>query len=105
MEFHLDDLPPELADRVRAATGQPGHLSIRHANEWVVEALTGDRVTVMRLALADDGSVAEETCSFLLSEIEALNLDAEGTVSLRQAHSVATLPISDDFAQLLAARR
>lgn len=105
MDFDLDDMPEELADRVRAATGRPDHLSVRHAGEWVVEALTGDRATVMRLALDEDGSVSEVASSFLLSAIEALDLGAEATVTVREAHQLVTLPVSDTFAQLLAARR
>lgn len=105
MQFDLNDMPEELGARVRAATGHPDHLCIRHADEWVVEAVTGDRATVMRLTFNEDGSVSDTTSSFVLSAIEAVDLGPDATVTVWEANRVVTLPISADFAQLLDQQR
>ena len=101
MEYTLDDLPEALAARVRAATGEPDHLVIHRAAEWLVEALTRDRVTLMRLEVGDDDSIAETTDSFLLPMIEAVDSTADATVSFRGPDGRRFAPISEAFAAVL----
>lgn len=101
MHYDLDDMPDELAARVRAATGEPDHLWIRRTQEWVIEAVSGDRATVMRLALSESGSVAETTSSFVLGAIHAVDPGADATVTIRDRQQLVTLPISYEFAQVL----
>ena len=102
MEFSLEDLPEVLADRVRAATGQPRFLGVHRAGEWVVEALTGDRATVMRLDVRDDGSVSETTDSFDVDAIESIDATTDAVVTAGRAAHRITLPVSQAFAAALA---
>src|ERR1051326_4027346 len=101
MNFSLEDLPAAIADRVRAATGHPDFLAVRRAGEWVVEALTADRATVMRLQLREDGSVAERTDSFLVHSIESVESATDAIVSARVGDRTITVPVSEEFGAVL----
>ena len=82
-----DHLPPELHARVMAATA---HARIRHIAHrpspdpalphglWTVDALTGDRFVHQLLGLRSDGSVFEETRTFLTTEILDVTFHPEG---------------------------
>jgi hypothetical protein len=105
VEFSLDDLPFVIAARVRAATGAPQYLTIRRAGEWVVEALTGDRVVVMRLDVNDDGAVREHTDSFLVHTIERIDTTPEATVTATSPEQTITIPVSTGFARMLVSAR
>jgi len=82
-----DDLPPEIHSRIMAATAHADDRLIRRSDcsapgmpdrVWEVDALTGDRVVHMVLGLRTDGSVAEATRTFLISEIREISLDDDG---------------------------
>jgi hypothetical protein len=105
VEFSLDDVPAAVADRIRAATGEPQYLAIRRAGEWVIEALTGDRVIVMRLDVQDDGSVREQTDTFLVQRIDRIDATAEATVTVETSERAFTVPISSEFARMLVSAR
>jgi hypothetical protein len=102
VDFSLEDLPAAVADRVRAATGQPQYLAIRRAGEWIVEALTDDRATVMRLDVREDGSIAERTDSFLLDTIEPVDAATDAIITAGPAHHRITVAVSHTFAERLA---
>lgn len=87
----IAQLPEELASRVRAAAGQAGagYLLIhQRADEsdatgaqYLVEAITGDRITVMHLSSRPDASVAETTDSLVVSDVLEVMVD-EGRAEL-----------------------
>lgn len=73
---HMEGLPEELQSRILAATAHASHRGIRcrdpHSDSgpsYTVEAVSGDRVTLMRLWLRPDGSVDERTDSFTARDI------------------------------------
>lgn len=105
MDFSFEDLPDVVADRVRAATGEPQFLAVRRSGEWVIEALTGDRVTVMRVNVRDDGSVAENTETFLLGAIESVESATDAVVNARVGDRRVAIPVSEEFAALLASTK
>ena len=88
-----DNLPPEISSRVRAATAHASVRSVTHDDapdpelphgRWNVVALAGDRLVEMVLALRADGSVFEETRTFLVDQIVNVSQDADGvTIELR----------------------
>ncbi|MDP9419270.1 MAG: hypothetical protein M3P53_03830 [Actinomycetota bacterium] len=80
----LDDLPPELADRVRAAAAHADYRSIHHHDDgYLVYAHSGDRVVIMDLALAPNNSVAETTETLLASAIVGATAgDDEGVLEV-----------------------
>lgn len=82
-----DDLPSDVHARIMAATA---HARIRVIEKragsdpacpqgvWDVDAVCGDRFVHMTLGVRDDGSVAEETRTFLTSEILEVSFTGEG---------------------------
>ena len=73
-----DDLPPEIHARIMAATAHAGIRSIEKLSGaepesgqgiWEINAIAGDRFVHMTLGLRGDGSVSEDTHTFLTSEI------------------------------------
>lgn len=75
-DVDLDELPPELRSRVAAATAHARHRRISRVAaaadqpaSYLVEAVAGDRVTTMDLALRPDGSVAETTRSIETADV------------------------------------
>jgi hypothetical protein len=82
-----DDLPAEIHSRVMAATGQATTRRIEHLDSsdpglprgtWTVDAVTGDRFVHQVLGLRQDGSVSEETRTFLTADILEISLDDDG---------------------------
>lgn len=81
-----DDLPPEIHARIMAATA---HASVRSIEKladpepgsgqgiWEVNAVAGDRFVHMTLGLRGDGSVSEDTHTFLTSEILEVACDSD----------------------------
>ncbi|HVL97718.1 MAG TPA: hypothetical protein VM324_00280 [Egibacteraceae bacterium] len=100
----IEALPEQLQSRVLAATAHASHRRIRHLESdsgteaaYAVEAVAGDRVTLMRLLLRPDESVDESTHSFTTREIVGVDRDAseltvrgpEGTRSVKVAPETA----------------
>jgi hypothetical protein len=82
-----DDLPAEIHARVMAATAHATVRRIQHLDRtdadlpqgiWTVDAVSGDRFVHQVLGLRSDGSVYEETRTFLTAEILEISLDPDG---------------------------
>jgi uncharacterized protein YjbJ (UPF0337 family) len=82
-----DTLPAEIHARVMAATAHATTRQIEHVDTadpamprgiWTVDALTGDRFVHQVLGLREDGSVYEETRTFLTADIWEIALDNDG---------------------------
>jgi hypothetical protein len=82
-----DDLPAEIHSRVMAATADAKIRRIEHLEGsdpalpqgiWTINALCGDRFVHQVLGLRVDGSVCEETRTFLTAEILEISLDPDG---------------------------
>lgn len=85
-----DDLPPDIHARIMAATA---HATVRVIQKrpgsdpqcphglWDVDALSGDRFVHMTLGVREDGSVFEETRTFLTSEILDVSFAADGAAA------------------------
>lgn len=104
----IDQLPEELSARVRAATGKAGYLLIHERSEesdaleaqYLVEAITGDRVTVMQLALRRDASVSETTDSFLSSEIVDTSVAEErAELAVETPQGRRAVPVTPEMAE------
>lgn len=80
----LDELPEELAARVRAATTHATHRTVRSTGDsFGVWALCDDRVVVMALSLREDGSVAEATEAFVAEAVAEITPgDGDGNAAL-----------------------
>jgi hypothetical protein len=86
-----DDIPPEIHARIMAATA---HAAVRVIHRragsdpqcpgglWDVDAVAGDRFVHMTLGLRDDGSVFEETQTFLTTEIMDVTFSPEGDAAV-----------------------
>lgn len=103
----IEALPDQLQSRILAATAHASHRRIRRLESdsgtdaadaaYAVEAVAGDRVTLMRLSLRPDGSVDESTDSFTTRDIVGVDRDAseltvrgpEGTRSVKVAPETA----------------
>lgn len=80
-ETPIGDLPEELRARVLAATAHASRRSIRQEQDrYEVQALCGDRIVEMTLALRADGSVDEHTETFLAGEVEERSERADPVV-------------------------
>jgi hypothetical protein len=84
-----DHLPPEIHARIMAATAHASERVIRHSEQpetglpdgtWEVSALAGDRFVHMLLGLRGDGSVAEDTSTFLVADLLDVSFDADGAL-------------------------
>jgi uncharacterized protein YjbJ (UPF0337 family) len=82
-----DHLPAEIHSRVMAATAHAQVRQIEHHDVadttlpegvWTVDAVAGDRFVHQVLALRSDGSVAEETRTFLTTDVLDVSFDADG---------------------------
>jgi hypothetical protein len=76
------ELPDELRSRVLAATAHAEHRRVEFVPEgelpvWVVEAVSGDRLVLMRLALRADGSVDESTQTVTADQVVELHRGEE----------------------------
>jgi hypothetical protein len=84
-----DDLPAEIHARVMAATAHATVRRIHHVDRsdadlpqgiWTVDAVSGDRFVHQVLGLRADGSVCEETRTFLTADILEVSFDADGAI-------------------------
>jgi hypothetical protein len=102
--MNLDDMPPALAARARAATGRPDYLSVHCADGWVVEAVTGDVVTVMHFTDRPNGAVAESTHTFRMSMIVDLRTGSDAVVTVDGLEHI-DVAITEEFAEAIRRRR
>jgi hypothetical protein len=85
-----DNLPSDIHARIMAATAHAAVRSIQKRADsaecpnglWNVDAVAGDRFVHMTLGLRDDGSVSEETWTFLTSEILDVAFTEDGAASV-----------------------
>src|SRR5687768_2147939 len=86
-----DDLPSEIHARIMAATAHASIRVIHHrpgvdpqcpGGLWDVDAVAGDRFVHMTLGLREDGSVSEETQTFLTTEIDDVSLSSDGDTAV-----------------------
>lgn len=106
----INDLPEDLRSRVRAATGEPEYRMVYElpaesggSTEYLVEAITGDRVTVMRLSLRPDGAVNETTDSFPAREIvHVANEAQEAELIVQTQEGRRSLAVQPDTAAAVA---
>ena len=106
-----DDLPPEIHSRVMAATAHASVRSITHGEasdpelphgQWTVHALAGDRLVEMVVALRADGSVFEETRTFLIDQILKVFDDADGaTVELQGPSGPESMRVPEEIRRVL----
>lgn len=109
-----DPLPAEIHSRVMAATSHAQVRRIEHHHVpdatlpegvWTVDAVTGDRFVHQVLALRADGSVAEETRTFLTTEILEVSFDADGAaVSVSEPSGPASIRVPEVVARALSHR-
>lgn len=105
----IEALPEELRSRILAATAQASHRRIRRleahgevGTAYAVEAVAGDRVTLMRLSLRPDGSVEESTDSFTTRDI--VHVDAEASeLTVQGPEGTRSVPIAPDTAEAVRA--
>lgn len=109
----LAQLPEELASRVRAATGEPAHLIIHQRSvepdagqQYLVEALTDDRITVMHVSLERDDSVSEATESLTLGDVlEVVVVETGAELVVQTSSGQHAVPVSTDMASTVQAAR
>lgn len=86
-----DDLPPEIHARIMAATAHAAIRVIHHRPDsdpqrpggvWDVDAVAGDRFVHMTLGLRSDGSVSEDTQTFLTTEIVDVSFSPDGDAAV-----------------------
>lgn len=102
-------LPEELRSRVLAATAHASHRCIRRLRSpdeagasYAVEALSGDRVTLMRLSVRPDESVDESTDSFITRDI--LDVDRGACeLTVQGPEGTRRVTIAPDTAEVLRA--
>ena len=108
-----DDLPPEIHSRIMAATAHASIRVIHHrpgldpqcaGGVWDVDAVAGDRFVHMTLGLRDDGSVSEETQTFLTSEIDDVSFspdNGDAVVAVRGPSGARSILIPASIGQVL----
>lgn len=99
-----DRLPPEIHSRIMAATAHARTRVIEESQGlWEVNALAGDRFVHMTLGLRDDGSVSEETRTFLTSEILDVSLGSDGaTLEVQGASGAELVRVPGDIGRALS---
>jgi uncharacterized protein YjbJ (UPF0337 family) len=110
-----DNLPPEIHSRIMAATAHADVRLIRQSDTpapdapdgvWEVNSLAGDRFVHMVLGLRPDGSVSEETRTFLLPEILEISFDTDGaTVEVDGPSGPESVRIPEPIGRELNLRR
>jgi uncharacterized protein YjbJ (UPF0337 family) len=100
-----DNLPAEIHSRVMAATSQAQARVIQHLDAsdpvfpqgvWTVDAVAGDRFVHMVLGLRGDGSVSEETRTFLTTDIVEVAFDPGGaTLAVRGPSGPESIRVPD----------
>jgi hypothetical protein len=106
-----DHLPAEIHSRIMAATAHARIRRIEHRADsdppmpqglWTVDAVAGDRFVHQVLGLRDDGSVFEETRTFLLTDITDVSVDAGGaTVTVPGPSGPESFAVSDSIGAAL----
>lgn len=83
-EVGLDELPEELASRVRAACAHADHRTIHRRGEgYEVYAEAGDRIVLMTLEPTANNAVAETTHAFLRADIVDVRMQgSDGEVEI-----------------------
>jgi uncharacterized protein YjbJ (UPF0337 family) len=109
-----DDLPTEIHSRVMAATAHAEVRCIEHLEgsdpelpqgTWTVDAVCGDRFVHQVLGLRADGSVAEETRTFLTADICEVSLDAAGaTLAVRGPSGRESLRVPEPIGRTISRR-
>lgn len=108
-----DNLPPEIHSRIMAATAHADERLIRRSDGspgtpervWEVDALAGDRFVHMVLGLRADGSVFEETRTFLIAEILEISFDDDGsTVEVMGRSGPESTRIPEPIGRVLSRR-
>lgn len=103
----LKDLHPELRSRVLAASGNAEHRAIERLqqddapDEYVVLAMSGETVVLMRLSQRDDGSVAEDTETFLVADTTVLPDTGTTTIEVTTAGGTRRFSIPPTLGEAL----
>ena len=103
----LEDLHPELRSRVLAASGNAEHRAIERLqqdsapDEYVVLAMSGETIALMRLSLRDDGSVAEDTETFLVADTTVLPDTGTTTIEVTTEGRTRTFSIPSALGEVL----
>ena len=105
----MEALPEDLRSRVQAATAHATHRHIRRlpgqdGPAYAVEAVSGDRVTLMRLSLRPDESVDESTDTFTTGGIADVDVDAS-ELTVQGSEGARTVAIAPDTAQAVRSMR
>jgi uncharacterized protein YjbJ (UPF0337 family) len=102
-----DNLPPEIHSRVMAATAHADVRLIRHVDGvWEVNSVAGDRFVHMLLGLRADGSVSEETRTFLVMDIREITFDADGcTLEVDGPPGLQSMLVPEPIGRELSHRR
>ena len=107
--FAVEDLHPELRSRVLAATGNADHRAIERLqqddrpDEFVVLAVSGEQVVLMRLALRPDASVAEDTETFLVACTTVLPGTGTTTIEVSTAERTRRFTVPPPLGEVLIA--
>jgi len=106
-----DDLPAEIHSRVMAATAHAKIRRIEHVEGsdpalpqgiWTVDAVSGDRFVHQVLGLRADGSVYEDTRTFLVGEILEVSLDADrATLTVQGAAGQESIRVSESIGRTI----
>lgn len=108
-KVRAEALPDELRSRVMAATAHASHRHIRRLESgdeagaaYAVEAVSGDRVTLMRVSLRHDGSVDETTDTFTARDVADLDMDAS-QITVQGPEGLRTVTVARDTAEAVDA--
>jgi len=107
----IEELPEQLQSRILAATAHAAHRRIRRLDAdsgtdaaYAVEAVAGDRVTLMRLSLRPDESVDEATDSFTARDIVDVDRDASA-LTVRGPEGTRSVQVAPETAEAVRAIR
>ena len=107
----IEALPDEIRSRVMAATANANHRRVHELHEpdgsrtiYAIEAVSGDRLTLMRLSLRPDGSVEEDTDSVTARDIVELDADA-AELTLRGPGGTHVVHVAPDTVEAVRAIR
>lgn len=90
-----------------AASGNAEHRAIERLqqdgapDEYVVLAMSGESVVLMRLSLRHDGSVAEDTASFLVADTTVLEETGTTTIEVTTAGGTRTFAVPPALGDML----
>lgn len=70
---------------------------------WEVHALAGDRLVHMMLGLRDDGSVFEETRTFLTTDVLDVSFEPDGsTLTVRGPSGLESMPAPEPIGRAVS---